>query len=126
MTQSERRRFLIKYLLNESPHYKNVEIPEDEAGQKSLLRSLMNVREPLPVTDEFLRIQDEYLQETNRSHGITDIAELEPVGGFDPSTELRDRTTENVQRSTICHEYGILVQVLAACRKMFLKNVLLK
>ena len=79
MTQSERRRFLIEYLLNESPRYKNVEIPEVEAGQKSLLRSLMNVREPLPVTDEFLRIQDEYLQETNRSHGITDIAELEPV-----------------------------------------------
>ena len=59
MTQNERRKFLIEYLLNESPRYKNVEIPEDEAGQKYLLRSLMNVREPLPVTDEFLRIQDE-------------------------------------------------------------------
>ena len=79
MTQSERRRFLIEYLLNESPRYKNVEIPEDEAGQKYLLRSLMNVREPLPASDDFLHIQDEYLQETNRSHRITDIAELEPV-----------------------------------------------
>ena len=79
MTQNERRRFLIEYLLNESPRYKNVEIPSDEAGQKYLLRSLMNVREPLPASDDFLHIQDEYLQETNRSHGITDIAELEPV-----------------------------------------------
>ena len=91
MTQTERRRFLIEYLINESPRYKNVEIPEDEAGQKYLLRSLMNVREPLPASDDFLHIQDEYLQETNRSHGITDIAELEPVSGFDPSTGLRDR-----------------------------------
>lgn len=81
MTQTERRRFLIEYLLNESPRYKDVEIPEDEAGQKYLLRSLMNVREVLPASDEFLRIQDEYLQETNRSHGITDIADLEPVQG---------------------------------------------
>ena len=79
MTQSERRRFLIEYLLNESPRYKNVEIPEDEAGQKYLLRSLMNVREPLPASDDFLHIQDEYLKETNHSHGITDIADLEPV-----------------------------------------------
>ena len=79
MTQSERRRFLIEYLLNESPRYKDVEIPSDEAGQKYLLRSLMNVREPLPASDDFLHIQDEYLQETNRSHGITDIEELEPV-----------------------------------------------
>ncbi|MBO4706404.1 MAG: protein-ADP-ribose hydrolase, partial [Spirochaetaceae bacterium] len=70
MTQSERRRFLIEYLINESPRYKDVEIPEDEAGQKYLLRSLMNVREPLPASDEFLQIQDEYLQETNHSHGI--------------------------------------------------------
>ena len=90
MTQTERRRFLIEYLLNESPRYKNVEIPSDEAGQKYLLRSLMNVREPLPVTDKFLRIQDEYLQETNRSHGITDIAELEPVGGFDKLNHRSD------------------------------------
>ena len=67
MTQTARREWLIKYLLNEpdSPDkYKNIEIPphEDESAQKDLLRSLMNVRPPRPVSEEFLEIQDEYLK----------------------------------------------------------------
>ncbi len=44
-----------------------------------MLRSLFNIRMPKPVSDEFLQIQDEYLQEENRRKGITDIADLEPI-----------------------------------------------
>ena len=36
----------------------------------------MNVREAIPASEEFLRVQDEYLQEENRNRGITDIAGL--------------------------------------------------
>mgnify|MGYP004556066585 FL=1 len=84
MTQNERREWLIKYLLNEpeSPaEYKNIELPpqDDEGTQKDLLRSLMNVRPPRPVSDEFLKIQDEYLTERNKEHGITDISTLKNV-----------------------------------------------
>ena len=66
MTQPERREWLIKALLNEpdSPdEYKKIELPpqNDEEAQKDFLRSLMNVRPPRPVSDEFLKIQDEYL-----------------------------------------------------------------
>jgi len=87
MTQRERREFLIKYLLEENPQYGDIEIPRTDDEQKYLLRSLVNVRPPLPASDEFLKIQDEYLQEENRSHGITDIADLEPVA----STSLSNR-----------------------------------
>ena len=38
----------------------------------------MNVRMPDPISDEFLRIQNEYLQEENRAAGITDADGLEP------------------------------------------------
>lgn len=76
MTQRERREFLIKYLLKENPQYEEIEIPQTDDEQKDLLRSLVNVRPPLPASDEFLKIQDEYLQEENRSHVITDIADL--------------------------------------------------
>ena len=84
MTQTERREWLIKYLLNESEspaEYKNIELPpqDDEGTQKDLLRSLMNVRPPRPVSDEFLKIQDEYLTERNKEHGITDISTLKNV-----------------------------------------------
>ena len=40
MIQTERRIYLIKELLKEQPWYEGPEIPEDEAGQKRLLRSL--------------------------------------------------------------------------------------
>ena len=84
MTQNERREWLIKYLLNEpdSPaEYKNIELPlqDDESAQKDLLRSLMNVRPPRPVSNEFLKIQDEYLTERNKERGITDVATLKNV-----------------------------------------------
>lgn len=47
--------------------------------QEKMLRSLMNVRPPKTIREEFLKIQDEYLKERNRERGITDIADLEPV-----------------------------------------------
>ena len=81
MTQKERRIFLIDSLLKENPGYRDVHIPDDENEQKRLLRSLMNVRPPEPASEEFLRIQDEYLQEAGRERGITDFADLGPVTG---------------------------------------------
>ena len=77
MTQAERRSFLIEYLLSERKE--RITIPSDEYNQKRMLRSLFNIRMPKPVSDEFLQIQDEYLQEENRRKGITDIADLEPI-----------------------------------------------
>ena len=62
MTQSERRKYLISALLKEQPQYSKIEIPSSEQEQKILLRSLFNIRMPLPATDEFLTIQDTYLQ----------------------------------------------------------------
>lgn len=55
------------------------EIPSDEISQKRLLRALFNVRMPKTASDEFKRIQDEYLQEELRLKGVTDIASLAPV-----------------------------------------------
>ena len=58
MTQNEKRLFLIKYLLNENSKYSDIIIPEDIEEQKRLLRSLLNVRMPKKVSNEFLEIQD--------------------------------------------------------------------
>ena len=79
MTQKERRIFLIDCLLKETPGYRDVRVPDDENEQKRLLRSLMNVRPPQETSEEFLRIQDEYLREAIREGGITDIAQLKPL-----------------------------------------------
>lgn len=79
MTQTERREYLIKYLLKEEHRILGGKIPSDKQGQENLLRSLMNVRLPKPISEDFLKIQDEYLQERNIERGITDIAGLKPV-----------------------------------------------
>ena len=79
MTQTERRKYLISALLKEEPRYSETEIPPGESEQKRLLRSLFNIRMPLPVTDEFLTVQDAYLQEEIKKKGITEFSDLQPV-----------------------------------------------
>ncbi len=79
MTQTEKRLFLIKELLKEQTQYRDIEIPQNTKEQKQLLRALFNLRLPLPVRDEFRRVQDEYLQQEIAEKGICDIAELTPV-----------------------------------------------
>lgn len=62
MTQTERRRFLLSSLLAEAPEYRQLAVPDDAAGQKQLLRALLNVRPPRDASPEFLQVQDEYLR----------------------------------------------------------------
>ncbi|MCD8363070.1 MAG: protein-ADP-ribose hydrolase [Lachnospiraceae bacterium] len=79
MTQDERRIYLIRALLAEETRYQEMEIPSDVPQQKRLLRALFNVRMPRPVSGEFLKIQDAYLQEETRRKGITELSDLTPV-----------------------------------------------
>ena len=79
MTQVEKRKYLIAALLKEQPQYSEIEIPTSEQEQKILLRSLFNIRMPLPVNNEFLTIQDTYLQEEVRQKGITSVVDLQPL-----------------------------------------------
>lgn len=79
MKQRERRIYLIQELLKENQAYSEVKIPETSVEQKQLLRGLMNIRLPRQVGEEFLKIQDEYLQEEIRRKGITETDSLIPV-----------------------------------------------
>lgn len=79
MTHEEKRIYLIKWLLNENDEYRGTEIPDDEYNQKRLLRGLMNVRMPGDAAPEFLKIQDEYLQEALAERGVVDVAELPEI-----------------------------------------------
>ena len=75
MKQEERLLFLIKALLREA-HMQEIEIPKDYTAQKRLYRALCNIREPKPLNDSFLNIQDAFLQEENQKDGITSIDDL--------------------------------------------------
>ena len=79
MTQSQRREYLIHYLLQERREYTGVSLPTGEEEQRCLLRSLMNLRSPAPISGEFLRVQDEYLRERLKERGVTQLGDLRPA-----------------------------------------------
>ena len=79
MTQTERRRFLLSRLLAEAPEYRQLAVPDDAAGQKQLLRALLNVRPPRDASPEFLQVQDEYLRAELAQKGVTVLESLTPA-----------------------------------------------
>lgn len=79
MKQSERRLFLIKKLLSENKEYDNVSIPVEASSQRRLLRGLMNIRMPQPISEDFLMVQDEYLKEERKEKGVVELGSLAPV-----------------------------------------------
>ena len=79
MNQSEKRKFLIESLLKEQPRYAEMQIPSGSKEQKTLFRSLMNIRMPGAADPEFLKIQDEYLQEIREEKGCVSPADMEEV-----------------------------------------------
>lgn len=76
MNQSERRQYLIRALCTERRERRSMEIPIGKKEQDDLLRALMNVREPKQISEEFLQIQDEYLQEEQSKRTLTDVFEI--------------------------------------------------
>jgi len=68
--------FLIDYLIKEDPQYSEMEIPETEQDKRDLFRALRNVREPKPVSEEFLRLQDEELQAQLQEKGIVELSTI--------------------------------------------------
>lgn len=79
MTQEERLDYLLSSLLEEKAEYRAIPVPDNAADKRRLLRSLMNVRPPFPIRDEFLKVQDVYLQTEIAEKGITRLENLSPL-----------------------------------------------
>lgn len=79
MTQDERLECLIRYLLAERREYAGIAMPGSVDELRRLLRALMNVRAPEPVSAEFLAVQDEYLRERLTERGVQRVEDLTPV-----------------------------------------------
>lgn len=83
MTRLEKILRLNSILLEENPQPQMQDIPKTERDQLQLLRALMNVRDPKPISDEFLKLQDEILSEEIARKGIVtlDSDEMISFGG---------------------------------------------
>ena len=79
MNYSEKLLYLINYLLAENPQYEDLQIPDKAEDRFKLFRSLVNVRAPEQVSEEFLAVQDEFLKKTIAEKGIVDYKDLSPI-----------------------------------------------
>lgn len=79
MTQEQRLDFLIRWLLKERKASENTALSPELAEKRRILRSLMNVRPPAAISEEFLKVQDAYLEERLAERGTVSLKELTPV-----------------------------------------------
>lgn len=75
-TQEQRLNFLVEAFKADSVEYKDLETPDDIEGKRRLLRSLMNIRMPKKISDEVLKVQDEYLSERAKEKGIVMLSDI--------------------------------------------------
>ncbi|MCM1091761.1 MAG: protein-ADP-ribose hydrolase [Muribaculum sp.] len=68
-----------EHALNEHAAAQKMQIPVSSDEQKRLLRALMNVRMPRAASQEFLKVQDDYLKEELSEKGIVRITDLQPM-----------------------------------------------
>lgn len=70
----EKLDIILKYLLEENPRVND--IPENEEDKKKLWRALCNVREPKPISEEILKLEEEFLQEELQKQNITNVNDI--------------------------------------------------
>ena len=70
--------FLNRTLLDEMPEYRREaeQIPANRDSQRYLLRCLMNVRQPGPLPERFLAVQDALLKEEAVQKGVVHVSSL--------------------------------------------------
>ena len=76
--------FLIDYLIKEGNYEYNKELEKalkenNEEVLYNYFRYLMNIRLPNNISEEYLKIEDEYLQERLKNKIITNIEDIKPI-----------------------------------------------
>ena len=78
---------ILNYLIKEQPEYRQLNIPTDLSGKRRLLRSLMNSRLPVPLSENLREAQDEELQKQVVEKGIVELNKTS-VSGIDSRLRL--------------------------------------
>lgn len=80
--------YLINYLLEENKEVKAEKIPEDIISKKRLYRSLCNIRDVKPISEKYLKAENEYLQSELKNKKITDVKDIEVLGKDFPENKI--------------------------------------
>lgn len=87
----EKLDYLIEYLLKENTEVSIDKIPTDIEDKKNLYRSLCNIREPKPISEEYLQIEKKYLQEELQKKNITKVEDIKPVSQTIKESNLKNK-----------------------------------
>lgn len=79
MDKEEQLDFLIQYLIDE--RNESIDVPNDLQSKKNLFRSLMNIRMPSRISEEFLKVQDDYLTNETLNKDLTSVEDIKKVKG---------------------------------------------
>ena len=79
MNKLEKIKKLNAHLISEMPTLQIEKISDTLEEQRKLFRALMNVRPPIPLDEDFLKLQDEILSAEVLERGIVKISEIEDI-----------------------------------------------
>lgn len=79
MDKLSKIKILNAQLISEMPNLEIGAVPDDLISQRKLLRALMNVRPPMPLNENFLKLQDEILTAEKFERGIVKLSEIPDV-----------------------------------------------
>ncbi|MDO4866367.1 MAG: protein-ADP-ribose hydrolase [Clostridia bacterium] len=77
--QERRLDALLERFKEDSGEYRDLEVPDRPEAKRRALRSLMNIRMPLPMDGATLRLQDEYLSARAREKGAVGVEDIPTV-----------------------------------------------
>ena len=84
----EKLDYLIRYLIEES---NREDLKYYSGNKKTLYRALVNVREAHPISEEFLKAEDEYLKEELSKVEVADVDKLKTISEIIPSSNLKNK-----------------------------------
>lgn len=77
MNNDERLDYLVEELCRDSEQYKDIKYQKSD--RRALMRSLMNIRMPKPIADEFIKEQNLFLKEEAEQKGIVTLNDMPTI-----------------------------------------------
>lgn len=70
---------LLHYFLNENKAFQNYEITNNYNDKRLFLRGLINLREPKPISEDILKLEDKLLKQELKEKGTTNVHDIKEV-----------------------------------------------
>ena len=85
----EKLDFLIKFLTKDIGENIN-ELPVTLEEKEKMWRALCNIRHPKEISNEYLNVQDEFLQERLKTLEITDSKKIKTLDKMYPNVDIKN------------------------------------